>query len=261
MAISDGGGFGERTLCGAIRHIQIGKRHARLLLPAVGVALPATLYAGMLRERTLCGAIRHIRIGKRHARLLLPAVGVALLATPYARMLLEQSMLTHVLVQLPLLTLAGALAGVRLARGPAGNRPVTIPYHHALPLLTWCLTIAMIWMLPRLLDASLEHPAFTAFKFVSLPLLLGLPLPYAWRSVGQITRAFFIANLLSMGGVLAWLYIASPVRLCYYYLIAEQKLLGIALLCIVGTVALYWTVRLVAGPREAREPAHSPSGA
>ena len=197
-------------------------------------------------ERSLRGARWHTRPGGHRAQLLLPLLGIALLATPSARVLLEQSMLTHVLVQLPLLV----LAGLWLARGLAGNQPPAIPYHYALPLLTWCLAVAMIWMLPRLLDASLEQPAFATLKFVSLPLLLGLPLLYAWRSVGAITKAFFIANLLGMGGVLAWLYIASPVRLCYYYLGAEQKLLGIALLGIVGGVSVYWIVRLMAGPRE-----------
>lgn len=167
---------------------------------------------------------------------MLPLCGIAAMATPYVRTPLEQFMLSHVLVQIPLLVLAGVWFGYTLTNG----RFVVLPYHFALPLLVSCFIIAVVWMLPRVLDAALVLPLFVLFKFLSLPFLLGLVLPYAWKGVGPITRTFFATNMISMAMVLAWLYIKAPVRLCNNYLLGEQRLLGTVLLVIVATVSLWW---------------------
>ena len=105
----------------------------------------------------------------------------------------------------------------------------------------------MIWMLPRMLDASLVYAGYHFAKFTTLPLLLGLPLAFAWKNVGAITKAFFICNLISMLLVLAWLYIEAPVRLCNYYLIEEQKILGVCLIYIAGILSLHFGIKIFLG--------------
>ncbi len=154
-------------------------------------------------------------------------------------------MLSHILIQLPLLALLGGWAALRIADAYR----IQLAYHHALPLVILALTTAMFWMIPKSIDAALESEAYAAGKFISLPLLLGAPLALGWRHVGAITRAFVIANLLSMLIVLGWLYIEAPVRLCNYYLINEQQLLGQAMLYIGASIALLYTVRVFAGSR------------
>jgi hypothetical protein len=92
-------------------------------------------------------------------------------------------------------------------------------------------------MLPRSLDAALAEPAMAVAKFISLPALLGLPLAQSWCRLHPIARGFVWAKLVSMLGVLGWLYLAAPVRLCNFYLLDEQLLLGRAMLAIGAALA------------------------
>ena len=169
-----------------------------------------------------------------------------LLATPVARNLLEQSMLTHMLVQMPLLVLCGAWVTSYITN----KFNLHLDYHYALPLLIIALTTAMFWMLPRNLDASLEHVFFEIFKFISLPIFLGATFVLGWKNSGTLTKYFFITNLISMLVVLAWLYIEAPIRLCNYYLIDEQKLVGVYLLYGTVCILLYWLVKLFVGVKK-----------
>lgn len=160
---------------------------------------------------------------------------------------LESSMATHMLVQIPLLALVGALC--------AGALPVRIHNwlgcynENGLPGILLTLFIAAYWMLPRALDGALASPTREAAKFLSLPLLLGLPLALSWRRLGPITKGLVYGNAVSMLGVAGWLYCAAPVRLCNYYRIDQQVLAGQGLLyaaCalgLVGVVRVFITVR------------------
>lgn len=168
---------------------------------------------------------------------------IVLLSTPSVRDIFEKYMITHMLVQLPLLAVLGAIIGNYLATYYIR----TIPYYYALPLLFIAIFSTLFWMLPRTLDASLDHTIFMITKFLMLPFLLGVPLVLAWKNIGVITKAFFIVNLLSMLMVLGWLYIEAPVRLCNYYLINEQQIVGQALLYIAMFILLWWTLKVFVG--------------
>ena len=168
---------------------------------------------------------------------------IAVLATSTARSYLEQYMTSHTLILLPLLVLCGMWIGSYFAE----KKQLLLPYHFALPLLLIALFVSMFWMLPRNLDASLENDGYLVAKYLTLPFFLGVPLALAWRKIGPITKAFFIANAISMVMVLAWLYVEAPVRLCNYYLINEQKQLGMYLIYIAGIISVYWVTRLFIG--------------
>lgn len=99
------------------------------------------------------------------------------------------------------------------------------------------------WMLPRSLDMALANPAMEFAKFVSLPLLVGLPLALSWSRLPSIGRGFIAANLVSMLVVLGWLYLVSPMRLCNYYLLDQQRVLGWALLLLAAAVLVVWAGR------------------
>lgn len=147
---------------------------------------------------------------------------------------LEGSMLGHMLVQIPLLALAGGL----LARAAAGGRPAALAGFNAggLPGLLVALFAAAVWMLPRMLDAALQSPPAEMAKFVTVPLLVGAPLALSWPLLASVARGFVWANLVSHAVVLGWLYSASPNRLCARYLLDQQATLGAALL--IGAAAL-----------------------
>ena len=152
------------------------------------------------------------------------------LATPAARASLEQVMVAHMLVQIPLLVVIGALGAAALpeslgARVAAWNRGGVSGTLLAIIVSSW-------WMVPRALDWALASPAMEAAKFVTLPLFVGAPLALSWRSLGSMGRGFVIANVLPMWAVVGWAYAAAPVRVCNYYLVDQQVTAGVGLVSV-----------------------------
>lgn len=173
------------------------------------------------------------------------ALLVAALALPPLRGALEASMTLHMLVQMPLLALAGVLAAHAL---PPHVR--TRLYRHAggaLPLALAAMLASSYWMLPRALDAALVDPWAETAKFTSLPLLVGAPLALAWERLGPIGRGFVWTNVFSMLAVLGWLYIAAPVRLCNSYLVGEQASAGWSMVYLALALFAGWLASLFVG--------------
>lgn len=190
------------------------------------------------------GDARIIEVNRsKRVRAMVSLIAIFALAMPSARAVFEQYMLSHMLIQLPLLV----VCGVWIADYILERITFRIELHFALPLLLIALITSMFWMLPRFLDASLEDHNYFLLKFTSLPLLVGVPFTFGWRNVGPIAKSFVMANLISMLVVLAWLYIEAPVRLCNYYLINEQQDVGKALIYIVAGISLYWVLKLFIG--------------
>ena len=99
---------------------------------------------------------------------------------------LEASPLTHVLVQLPVLALAGALTvpHLRFGRGD-WNRG------------GWACLLAAgfgiaFWMLPRSIDAALTNIRWEAAKFLTLPFLVGLPLAAGYARAHDVLEVDLI---------------------------------------------------------------------
>lgn len=170
---------------------------------------------------------------------LLAALGL-LLACWLFRGPLERDPVTHVLVQLPLLGAAGALAASALPG------PVRGPWANALVLAA--VFAVLFWMLPRWIDAALADPFWEAVKFASLPLLAGAPLALGWGGAHPFLRGAVKANAVSMLGVLAFLYTHAPVRICNSYLVADQERLGAGFLVAAFGLALAWAVPLFLPP-------------
>ncbi len=169
------------------------------------------------------------------------AVPIALLVLAFAfRARLESNPVTHVLVQLPLLALAGALLPLRLGQGE-WNRG-------GWATLLMAIFAIAFWMLPRSIDAALADPAFEAAKFVTLPLAVGLMLRIGWARAHPLLRGVLKAQALSMLGVMAFLYTHAPVRLCNAYLIEDQARLGCGFLFVALGLVAVWAVPLFAGP-------------
>jgi hypothetical protein len=170
------------------------------------------------------------------SRRFLGALIVALLALPPMRQSLERVMVTHMLVQIPLLAIAGALAATSL------------PPHWKARLASWNaegisgMTMALIastwWMVPRALDWTLASPLMETVKFLSLPLFVGAPVALSWSRLGGMGRGLVIANVLPMWAVVGWLYIAAPVRVCNFYLVDQQVVAGTALVAVATALSL-----------------------
>ncbi|EBA17369.1 hypothetical protein RSK20926_06522 [Roseobacter sp. SK209-2-6] len=147
-----------------------------------------------------------------------------------------ESPIQHVLVQMPLLVLAGIVAA----------HDLRVRQDWAIPLLLLALTTFLFWMLPRNVDWALT-PAGELSKYISLPLLLGLPLRLCWPWLGPILRGFLKANALSMLGVLGFLYTHAPIRICNSYLVSAQQNLGFAFLYLAAVLACIWAFPVLFG--------------
>lgn len=173
-----------------------------------------------------------------------------LLGTPPARSWLETTMQLHMLLQIPLLVAIGVAAG-RLLPAQWQAR-IVAAIGGALPCVLLAIFASSYWMLPRALDAAIGNPLAEIAKFLSLPLLVGLPLALAWRRVAPLWRQFIGTNFISMLGVLGWLYIASPVRVCNNYLVDEQNSAGWLMVKLAVLLFAWWLASLFfAGNRPA----------
>ncbi|SCZ49053.1 hypothetical protein [Thiohalomonas denitrificans] len=164
-----------------------------------------------------------------------------ILALPPIRHAFEQTMAGHMLLQIPLLVLSGVWIGRGL---PPGTRKALQAMNgYGVTGLALVVITALFWMLPRHLDAALEGTAYEIGKFLSLPLLVGIPLQLSWRRLTAIGRGLVWSNLIAMLWVLSWLYLSAPVRVCNNYRIDEQALVGQILLLLGFVVATALTVR------------------
>ena len=136
-------------------------------------------------------------------------------------------MVAHMLVQIPLLATAGALAATAL---PAPVKARVAEWNRGgVSLTLLAVIVSSWWMVPRALDWALASPFMEAAKFATLPLFVGAPLALRWSSLGSMGRGFVIANVLPMWAVVGWAYIAAPVRVCNYYLLDQQVAAGVGL--------------------------------
>jgi len=83
-------------------------------------------------------------------------------------------MTLHPAVQMPLLAVVGVLLSVVLR--PVEPRGLSDADWLGLPGLALALFAIAYWMLPRSLDSALADPGAEFTKFLSVPLLIGLPL-------------------------------------------------------------------------------------
>ncbi|KAA0213280.1 MAG: hypothetical protein DYG94_11700 [Leptolyngbya sp. PLA3] len=164
---------------------------------------------------------------------------VALLGT---RSILERSLVGHAVLQVGLLVLSGWCIGrwlnAALGRSRAGEAGLVLA----------AFTLA-VWMLPRSLDAALRDASWEIAKFVSVPLLVGVPVARAWAHLPTIVRGLLWANILSMLITLGWVYWTAPTRLCNNYLLTDQPLLAKAFWGLAALVAIVLLVRITVAPR------------
>lgn len=178
------------------------------------------------------------------------------LATPAARAWMEATMTAHMLLQIPLLAAIGVMSCQLLPQRLQDS--LLAAAGGAIPCVLLASFAASYWMLPRALDGALTDPLDEAAKFLSLPLLVGLPLGLAWKRFGILGRSLVWTNGISMLVVLGWLYIVAPVRVCNNYLVDQQETAGWWMVKLSVLLFAWWLCSFFTGGG----PAHSdPSGA
>lgn len=145
----------------------------------------------------------------------------------------------HMLVQIPLLAICGWL--LPLARWE-------LPKEVVGAVLILALVVGAIWMLPRSLDSALITWQGHIAKFVTIPLLFGLPLALVWRHLGPILKGFLKCQSVSMLLFLGFLYTHAPVRLCNSYLVDDQVRLGHGFALAALALVILWLIPVFASP-------------
>ncbi|HET6577263.1 MAG TPA: hypothetical protein VFG66_03020 [Gemmatimonadales bacterium] len=169
---------------------------------------------------------------------------LVLMTTP-VRHVLEASMTAQMLVQLPLLVVAGWL--ISLGVTARALTRVERWNHSGITGLIVATVAAAFWMLPRSLDASTSHPLMAAAKYLSVPLLIGLPFALSWRRMGFVLRGLILAEIVASCFRLGWLYRISPIRLCTNYGLDDQRRLGGILLALGGGLLVWLAWKLLWG--------------
>lgn len=168
------------------------------------------------------------------------ALWLVLAVPPVARHTLQATMTAQMLVQLPLLTVAGWL----VARAIPPRTEATFARWNGggLAGLLLASLASAVWMLPRMMDASASSGGFAAAKALSVPLLVGIPLALSWPRAGFVVRGVFLLEAIATAFRLGWLYLIAPTRLCSNYLLGDQQLLGKSLLTLgaLASCAVAW---------------------
>jgi len=189
-----------------------------------------------LIKETAAGGIKRVSV-------LLAMVYACLLL---ARAWLESSMTMHMGVLIPALLIWGGCGSLSLLRA----RPWVTEWarYYRYSLLCFALFGMLLWMLPRLLDASLYEPLPSVLKWISLP-LAGMALVLCWTHLPWLLRAVLqleaIASLLRLG----WLYMAAAQEYCVSYGIDDQQHLGYLLIVYAMAYGGVIGLRLMFGTR------------
>ena len=162
-----------------------------------------------------------------------------LIAVTPAGTFLENSLFKHVVIEIPLLIIIGITAGNLIKPRLSGILDIiSIP-----GILVACFTLAF-WMIPRWLDASLNDEFIACMKYLSIPLLIGIPLALCWQTLHPVARGVVKIEFLAMLFRLGWLYLISPDRLCNNYLLSEQQQLGYMLIILGFAFGIIWLVQV-----------------
>jgi len=169
------------------------------------------------------------------------AAGAALIAAAaLLRVPLEASMALHMLVQLPMIAVGGALLGHSL-RGSRLASAIASFDAHGLTGLTWLLFASGYWMIPRALEESLTLPLAELAKFASVA-LMGAVLPGALARSSVIIELFFLGNFCAMMAIAGMLYQDMPQRLCNAYALDDQLMTGAGLVAGAIGLAIAWCI-------------------
>ncbi|MEZ4585412.1 MAG: hypothetical protein R2909_03305 [Gemmatimonadales bacterium] len=154
-------------------------------------------------------------------------------------------MTLQMLMQIPLLTLAGWLIAPRISSRAAA---VVARWNDGgVPGLLLASLTGLLWMLPRMMDSSVQDPGMALAKFSSVPLLIGMPLALSWPRAGFVVRGVLLLEVTATAFRLGWLYLAAPERLCASYLLSDQQRLGGCLLAVGMGISLGLVWKLMWG--------------
>ena len=164
-------------------------------------------------------------------------------------------MLTHMLVQIPLIFLAAAFWSEYLRR-PTGIRWMQWNVQGA-PGLLFSAMVMVYWMTPIALDHAASDWLWETAKIASLT-AAGISAGISWRMSSGVAHAFYVGNMVWMTITAGMLYQEATQQLCNAYLWDDQAITGQALVAVSVILAVTWML-ILAG--QTMRPLHGPRGA
>ena len=165
-------------------------------------------------------------------------VGGATLSLPPLRPLIEQSMVWHMLVQMPLLVLGGwLLAG----RWQVWQAPILLDRFNRFGLTGFILATLIVgyWMIPSLIDRAVVVYGADMAKIITL-WLCGAALRHSMQRAPLLAQMFFLGYTLPMMVWLGWYYASTDLRLCNAYSLESQLAAGRALVALASVAGAVW---------------------
>jgi len=166
------------------------------------------------------------------------AVVAVALSVPPLRSVIEQSMAWHMVFQMPLLVLAGALAAGAWPQRFMLNQ-LTAFNHFGLTGFMAAQAIIAYWMLPLAIDRAVVSPSFDAIKILSL-LTCGTLLFSAFKRAPGALQLFFMGYWVSMMCWLGIYFATTDLRLCNAYSLESQVSAGYGLLALGLLLGVAW---------------------
>ena len=180
-----------------------------------------------------------LTFGRGQALLAAVLAGAAILLF---RRWLEADMARHMLIEFPLLLVAGVGTAKALPE-PAVAR-VMRANQFGLAGFTFVSLTAAYWMIPAALDQALLSGPAAAAKYTGF-LAAGMLLPVSFQAAPLAMQAFFVGNWVWMTATVGLLYQNSPQQLCVNYLIGTQLSTGEGLVAAALAIAALWCVYAV----------------
>ena len=164
--------------------------------------------------------------------------GGAALSLPPLRPLIEQSMVWHMLVQMPLLVLGGWLVA---GHQWAGQPPALLERFNRFGLTGFIVTtsIAGYWMIPSSIDRAVVMPGTDMAKIITL-WLCGAALRHSIERAPPLVQVFFLGYTLPMMVWLGLYYVTTELRLCNAYSLESQVAGGIGLVVSGSAAGAVW---------------------
>lgn len=157
------------------------------------------------------------------------------LSVPPLRSLIEQSMVWHMIVQMPLLVLGGWMAMGAASESALSHR-LAAWNRYGLTGFIAAQAIAAYWMLPLAIDRAVVMPTSDLLKIVTLLACGGL-LRHSISRAPLVMQLFFVGYAVSMTVWLGLHFGTVDLRLCNAYSLESQQRAGLAIAllgCVLG---------------------------
>ena len=182
------------------------------------------------------------------AALAVTVLAVAL-SVPPLRSLIEQSMVWHMVVQMPLLALGGWLlmsAAQHQQRSSLSAWPTRLGHWNRYGLTGFiaALMVFAYWMLPLTLDRAVVLPTADALKVSSL-LAAGALLRHSFSHSPAVLQLFFMGSAVPMALWLGSYFATTDLRLCNAYSLPSQVNTGWGLAALAGALGALWLLGVV----------------